>query len=176
MGLLQRRRGRSALTDARPITWPTLRLGLHHFLMQDADFWHGTSLWCQRRSRLCCAIKARRAKLTGRLIRRCAVGGRPRDGLCSIYKSLECAILSRKSEPSAAWREARARLGTRCATVPSIRPYVEVTAMRWIGSPSCGWVVGEQAKDRLAKGGRVCRAGIGCRCENHQPWATVAES
>ena len=37
--------------------------------------------------------------------------------------------------------------------------------------------MGEQAKDRLAKRwSEFVEPGIGCRCENHQPWATVAES
>jgi hypothetical protein len=50
-------------------------------------------------------------------------------------------------------------------------------AMDWFYPILAGWVVGEQAKERLAKRwSEFVEPGIGCRCENHQPWATVAES
>ena len=104
-------------------------------------------------------------------------------GCSSIYKSLECAILiaDQLGNPSAAWREARARLGQALRHRPERfdRTWESKSryAMDWFYPILAGWVVGEQAKDRLAKRwSEFVEPGIGCRCENHQPWATVAES
>jgi hypothetical protein len=104
-------------------------------------------------------------------------------GCSSIYKSLECAILiaDQLKEPSAAWRDARARLGRALRHCPERfdRTWDSKSryAMDWFYPILAGWVVGEQAKDRLAaRWSEFVEPGIGCRCENHQPWATVAES
>jgi hypothetical protein len=104
-------------------------------------------------------------------------------GCSSIYKSLECAILiaDQLGETSSAWRGARAGLGHALRHRPERfdRTWGSKSryAMDWFYPILAGWVVGEQAKDRLAaRWSEFVEPGIGCRCENHQPWATVAES
>ena len=50
--------------------------------------------------------------------------------------------------------------------------------MDWFYPILAGWVVGAEASMcRLAqRWEEFIEPGIGCRCENHQPWVTVAES
>ena len=49
--------------------------------------------------------------------------------------------------------------------------------MDWFYPILAGVVEGEAAQQRLSgRWSEFVEPGIGCRCENHQPWATVAES
>ena len=49
--------------------------------------------------------------------------------------------------------------------------------MDWFYPILAGVVEGEAAQQRLnGRWSEFVEPGIGCRCENHQPWATVAES
>jgi len=104
-------------------------------------------------------------------------------GCSSIYKSLECAILiaDQLDAPAAEWRAARSSLGDAVRHRPERfdRTWESKSryAMDWFYPILGGLVVGEQAKDRLVqRWTEFVEPGIGCRCENHQPWATVAES
>jgi hypothetical protein len=104
-------------------------------------------------------------------------------GCSSLYKSLECAILIAEHTGQSAplWRAARARLGQALKDRPERfdRTWESKSryAMDWFYPILSGWVVGEDAKTRLAqRWSEFVEPGIGCRCENHQPWATVAES
>lgn len=104
-------------------------------------------------------------------------------GCCSIYKSLECAILiaEQLDQPSATWRSARGQLGDALAHRPERfdRTWESKSryAMDWFYPILAGLVAGQSARDRLnQRWAEFVEPGIGCRCENHQPWATVAES
>ena len=104
-------------------------------------------------------------------------------GCSSLYKSLECAILLAEHTGQSAplWRAARTRLGQALKDRPERfdRTWESKSryAMDWFYPILAGWVVGEEAKKRLAqRWSEFVEPGIGCRCENHQPWATVAES
>ena len=104
-------------------------------------------------------------------------------GCCSIYKSLECAILiaEQLDQPTATWRSARGQLGDALAHRPERfdRTWESKSryAMDWFYPILAGLVVGQSARDRLnQRWTEFVEPGIGCRCENHQPWATVAES
>ena len=104
-------------------------------------------------------------------------------GCSSIYKSLECAILIAEmlGQHTSSWRSARTRLGEALRHHPERfdRTWDSKSryAMDWFYPILAGWVTGEAARERLAKRwDEFIEPGIGCRCENHQPWATVAES
>ncbi len=104
-------------------------------------------------------------------------------GCSSIYKSLECGILIAEclGEPSALWRDARARLGHALTARPDRfdRTWESKSryAMDWFYPILAGVVRGTSARERLdQRWHEFVEPGIGCRCENHQPWATVAES
>ena len=104
-------------------------------------------------------------------------------GCSSIYKSLECAILiaEHRGQPASHWRAARKRLGLALKARPERfdRTWESKSryAMDWFYPILAGLVVGGSARDRLnQRWTEFVEPGIGCRCENHQPWATVAES
>lgn len=104
-------------------------------------------------------------------------------GSSSIYKSLECAILTsellRHDRPE--WRDARERLGEaiRCKperfdrTWPSKRRY----SMDWFYPVLGGAITGAAARARLReRWDEFVVADIGCHCVTDEPWITVAES
>ena len=104
-------------------------------------------------------------------------------GCSSIYKSLECGVLIAQAlgRPQSNWREARQRLGRALRDHPERfdRTWDSKSryAMDWFYPILAGVVGGDSAKQRLqARWHEFVEPGIGCRCENHQPWATVAES
>ena len=104
-------------------------------------------------------------------------------GCSSIYKSLECAILiaEQLDYPTAIWRAARTLLGEALRYRPERfdRTWESKSryAMDWFYPILAGWVAGSEASKRLAqRWEEFIEPGIGCRCENHQPWVTVAES
>ena len=112
-----------------------------------------------------------------------ALGDALVTGCSSIYKSLECAILiaEQLDYPTATWRVARTRLGEALRYRPERfdRTWESKSryAMDWFYPILAGWVVGAEASKRLAqRWEEFIEPGIGCRCENHQPWVTVAES
>ena len=112
-----------------------------------------------------------------------ALGDALVTGCSSIYKSLECAILiaEQLDYPTATWRVARTRLGEALRYRPERfdRTWESKSryAMDWFYPILAGWVVGVEASKRLAqRWEEFIEPGIGCRCENHQPWVTVAES
>ena len=112
-----------------------------------------------------------------------ALGDALVTGCSSIYKSLECAILiaEQLDYPTAIWRAARTRLGEALRYRPERfdRTWESKSryAMDWFYPILAGWVVGTEASKRLAqRWEEFIEPGIGCRCENHQPWVTVAES
>ena len=112
-----------------------------------------------------------------------ALGDALVTGCSSIYKSLECAILiaEQLDYPTAIWRAARTRLGEALRYRPERfdRTWESKSryAMDWFYPILAGWVVGVEASKRLAqRWEEFIEPGIGCRCENHQPWVTVAES
>ena len=104
-------------------------------------------------------------------------------GCSSIYKSLECGILIEDylAAPPSGWRDARARLGQALRERPDRfdRTWESKSryAMDWFYPILAGVVRGPAAQKRLdQRWHEFVEPGIGCRCENHQPWATVAES
>ncbi len=104
-------------------------------------------------------------------------------GCSSIYKSLECAILIAEmlGQQTSSWRSARARLSEALRHHPARfdRTWESKSryAMDWFYPILAGWVTGEDARERLVnRWDEFIEPGIGCRCENHQPWVTVAES
>ena len=112
-----------------------------------------------------------------------ALGDALVTGCSSIYKSLECAILiaEQLDYPVAIWRAARTRLGEALRYRPERfdRTWESKAryAMDWFYPILAGWVVGVEASKRLAqRWEEFIEPGLGCRCENHQPWVTVAES
>ena len=112
-----------------------------------------------------------------------ALGDALVTGCSSIYKSLECAILiaEQLDYPDAIWRAARTRLGEALRYRPERfdRTWESKAryAMDWFYPILAGWVVGVEASKRLAqRWEEFIEPGLGCRCENHQPWVTVAES
>jgi len=112
-----------------------------------------------------------------------ALGDALVTGCSSIYKSLECAILiaEQLDYPTAIWRAARTRLGEALRYRPERfdRTWESKSryAMDWFYPILAGWVAGSEASERLAqRWEEFIEPGLGCRCENHQPWVTVAES
>jgi hypothetical protein len=104
-------------------------------------------------------------------------------GCSSIYKSLECGILiaDQLGQKRDHWENARSRLGEALRHKPARfdRTWESKSryAMDWFYPILTGVVEGEAAQQRLSsRWSEFVEPGIGCRCENHQPWATVAES
>jgi hypothetical protein len=104
-------------------------------------------------------------------------------GCSSIYKSLECGILmaDQLGQKRDDWGNARSRLGEALRHKPARfdRTWESKSryAMDWFYPILTGVVEGEAAQQRLSsRWSEFVEPGIGCRCENHQPWATVAES
>lgn len=104
-------------------------------------------------------------------------------GCSSIYKSLECAIrLSRVMgvlKPH--WVSARQALGTALRHRPERfdRNWESKSryAMDWFYPVLAGVFDAAQSRERInARWSEFVEADLGCRCENHQPWVTVAES
>ena len=104
-------------------------------------------------------------------------------GSSSVYKSLECALHMARTlgvlKP--AWRESRRKLGTALRHRPERfdRNWESKAryAMDWFYPVLAGVFQGEQGLERInARWHEFVESGLGCRCENHQPWVTVAES
>lgn len=104
-------------------------------------------------------------------------------GCSSIYKSLECGILiaEQLGEPQPGWRSARECLGRALRDRPERfdRTWASKAryAMDWFYPILAGVMTGDEARSQLDRRWQeFVEPGIGCRCENHQPWVTVAES
>ena len=104
-------------------------------------------------------------------------------GCSSIYKSLLCAISIAKllGYSCSQWIEARERLGDVIAHQPERfdRTWESKSryAMDWFYPILAGCITGHDARARLAtRWDEFVEPELGCRCENHQPWVTVAES
>lgn len=104
-------------------------------------------------------------------------------GCASIYKSLECALLIANTLDITRtdWWQARALLGEALRRRPQRfdRTWASKSryAMDWFYPVLTGVLGGDNATQRLnSRWGEFVEDGLGCRCENHQPWVTVAES
>lgn len=104
-------------------------------------------------------------------------------GCSSIYKSLECGALIAETlgVDRGQWTDARALLGRALRQRPHRfdRTWESKSryAMDWFYPILTGVVQGEAARERLKnRWAEFVESGLGCRCENHQPWVTVAES
>ena len=104
-------------------------------------------------------------------------------GCSSIYKSLECGIViaDQLGQKKDHWERARSQLGDALRHKPARfdRTWESKSryAMDWFYPILTGVVDGAAARQRLSsRWSEFVEPGIGCRCENHQPWATVAES
>jgi hypothetical protein len=80
-----------------------------------------------------------------------------------------------------AWRDARSRLGAALRHRPERfdRNWESKSryAMDWFYPVLAGVFEGAQGLERInARWDEFIEEGLGCRCENHQPWVTVAES
>ena len=113
----------------------------------------------------------------------CALDDALVTGCSSIYKSLECAIrLSRaKGVLKPQWIAARQALGTALRHRPERfdRNWESKSryAMDWFYPVLAGVFDVSQGRERIdARWSEFVEADLGCRCENHQPWVTVAES
>ena len=118
----------------------------------------------------------------------CDTLGEPMDdalvtGSSSVYKSLECALHIARAvgvlRPK--WRTARQKLGTALRHRPERfdRNWESKSryAMDWFYPVLAGVFQNEQGLERInARWDEFVEDGLGCRCENHQPWVTVAES
>ncbi len=106
-----------------------------------------------------------------------------RSGNCSLYKSLEAAILIRRSlgRPAGELELARERLGQALRDKPErfdrTWPAKDNFAMDWYYPVLCGLLQGEAARAHLrARRDEFIDHGLGCRCVHDQPWTTVAET
>ncbi len=113
----------------------------------------------------------------------CALDDALVTGCSSVYKSLECAIrLSRaKGVLKPQWIATRQALGTALRHRPERfdRNWESKSryAMDWFYPVLAGVFDVSQGRERIdARWSEFVEAGLGCRCENHQPWVTVAES
>ncbi|MDA8589805.1 prenyltransferase [Luminiphilus sp.] len=118
----------------------------------------------------------------------CDTAGVPMDdalvtGSSSVYKSLECALHIARTVGvlKPAWRDARSRLGAALRHRPERfdRNWESKSryAMDWFYPVLAGVFEGAQGLERInARWDEFIEEGLGCRCENHQPWVTVAES
>ncbi len=114
--------------------------------------------------------------------------GRPKcdalvTGCSSIYKSLECAhnIAHTLGESRPGWLQARKRLGHALRSKPERfdRTWESKSrySMDWFYPVLTGVFTGAEARARIAsRWGEFVEHGLGCRCENDEPWVTVAES
>ena len=101
----------------------------------------------------------------------------------SIYKSLECAILSAQQlgENTDSWLQAYARLGTALRYHPECfdRTWEPKTrfSMDWFYPILTGVVSGKAAYERIESRSQIfVQPNVGCRCVSAEPWVTVAES
>ncbi len=106
-----------------------------------------------------------------------------RTGNCSLYKSLEAAILIRQAlgRPATDLITARQRIGVALLTRPErfdrSWPSKQNFAMDWYYPVLCGLLEGEEARAHLlARRHEFIDDGLGCRCVTEQPWTTVAET
>ncbi|PHS27793.1 MAG: hypothetical protein COA84_03250 [Robiginitomaculum sp.] len=106
-----------------------------------------------------------------------------RTGNCSIYKSLEAAVLIREAlgKPAADLMNARQRIGIALRERPERfdRSWAPKTnfAMDWYYPVLCGLLQGDEARTHLlARRDEFIDNGLGCRCVTEQPWTTVAET
>ena len=104
-------------------------------------------------------------------------------GCSSIYKSLECAshIAATLGLGRDDWIAARLKLGQALRHRPERfdRTWAPKSryAMDWFYPVITGWVQGQAALDRLnGRWTEFVEIGLGCRCEQQEPWVTVAES
>ncbi|MEE8445267.1 MAG: prenyltransferase [Alphaproteobacteria bacterium] len=104
-------------------------------------------------------------------------------GCSSIYKSLECAINIAQTlgHGVAAWRTGRAALGQALRERPERFdrkwPSHDGFSMDWYYPVLAGAVGGERARAHLAARWQTfVIEGMGCRCQDHRKWVTVAES
>jgi MMP endo-(1,4)-3-O-methyl-alpha-D-mannosidase len=106
-----------------------------------------------------------------------------RTGNCSLYKSMEAAILIHQTlgRPTDALQQARACLGHALRHMPERfdRTWAPKSnfAMDWYYPVLCGLFDGHEAREHLlARRGEFIDDGLGCRCVTEQPWTTVAET
>lgn len=106
-----------------------------------------------------------------------------RSGNCSIYKSLDAAILIGQTlnRPTDGLCAARQMVGTALRDKPARfdRTWAskENFAMDWYYPVLCGLLTGEEAQAHLnARRSAFIDHGLGCRCVRDQPWTTVAET
>jgi hypothetical protein len=116
-----------------------------------------------------------------------AHGNAQKDALvtacASVYKSLDCAILSAKTLGLAlpGWEAAYHKLGHALRHRPDCfdRTWESKAhfSMDWFYPVLAGVVQGPAAQDRLAsRWPSFIEDSVGCRCVSHEPWVTVAES
>lgn len=101
----------------------------------------------------------------------------------SIYKSLECAILSAEvlQLNTGRWRTARQRLGHALRFQPECFDRTWETkerfSMDWFYPILTGVITGRAAQKRIEQKWSVfVEENIGCRCVSDEPWVTIAES
>lgn len=101
----------------------------------------------------------------------------------SIYKSLECAILSAEvlQLDTTHWRNSRYRLGHTLRYQPECfdRSWEskERFSMDWFYPILTGVISGRAAQKRIEqKWSLFVETNIGCRCVSDEPWVTIAES
>jgi hypothetical protein len=104
-------------------------------------------------------------------------------GCSSIYKSLECAhnIAVTLGVDRAQWLDARERLGTALRHKPERfdRTWESKSrySMDWFYPVLTGVFSGADARARLtARWDEFVEDSLGCRCEQQEPWVTIAES
>ena len=157
----------------------------HHYLIsKDRDFLERFFPVVERAIEFVVAMQSEH----GEVAWACDTIGSPMDdalvtGSSSVYKSLECALHIARSlgilKPR--WREARQKLGVALRHRPERfdRNWESKSryAMDWFYPVLAGVFEGEQGRERLnARWSEFVEPELGCRCENHQPWVTVAES
>ena len=105
-----------------------------------------------------------------------------RAGCGSIHKSLDCALrLARlMEEPRPAWARARQALAHALRERPERFDRTtdrSAFAMDWYYPVLGGAISGPAARARIEAGwAAFVEPGVGCRCVQDQPWATVAET
>lgn len=104
-------------------------------------------------------------------------------GCCSIYKSLGCGIqlAGLLGLPAPEWAAAQRRLGEAILQHPEVfdRSWESKAAyaMDWYYPVLCGLLPPARAKVRLNRDWqRFVVEDLGCRCVDHDPWITTAES
>ncbi len=141
--------------------WPMVRAAIDFVLAHQSD--HGEIRW---------AAPGPEAEPDDALL----------TGNSSIYKSLECAILTGAAlgEDVSAWRRARAALGEAIRSKPHRfdRTWAKKDnfSMDWYYPVLSGALTGEAARARLAsRWDEFVVDGKGCRCVLGEPWVTIAE-